>query len=132
MSSSQREDYLSLELCEVLTDEDLVQGGLTPWINDVEVSDVSLVHVDGTQDEEAMLEFSKLETPLHIRTTSTGIIVGHDVKDYPNVPNNWYRNIEEQTRVVEECWKGVDVKMKNGKVRQMKMGFKLKEKEIKV
>lgn len=93
---------------------------------------MNLVHVDGTQDKEAMLELSKLEEPLHFQTHSTEFIVGHDVKDYPNVPNNWYRNIEEQTRVVEECWKGVDVKMKNGKVRQMKMGFKLKEKEIKV
>ena len=33
--------------------------------------------------------------------------------------------------MVEEDWKYVDVKMKNGKVRQMNMGSKLKEKEIK-
>ena len=33
--------------------------------------------------------------------------------------------------MVEEDWKYVDVKMNNGKVRQMKMGFKLEEKEIK-
>ena len=132
MSSSHGEDYLSLEPWEVLTEEEWVQGGLTPWIDDVEVSDVSLVHVDGTQDEEAMLKLSKLETPLHFKTTSTGIIVGHDVKDCPNVPNDWYRNTEEQTRVVEENWKYVDVKMKNNKVRQMKMGSKLEEKEIKV
>ena len=46
---------------------------------------MSLVHVDGTQDEEAMLERSKLEEPLHFKTTSTSIIVSHDVKDYPNV-----------------------------------------------
>ena len=61
MSSSHREDYLSLESCEFLTEEKWVQGGLTPWIDDVEIGDVSLVHVDGTQDEEAMLEFSELE-----------------------------------------------------------------------
>ena len=131
MSSSQREDYLSLEPYEVLTEEEWVQGGLTPWIDDVDVSDVSLVHVYGTQDEEAMLELSNLETPLHFKTTSTGIVVGHDVKDYPNDPNDWYRNIEEQTRVVEENWKYVDVEMKNDKVRQMKMGSILEENEIK-
>ena len=92
-----REDYLSIELGEVLTEEEWVKGGLTPWLDDIELSDVSLVHVDGTQDEEAMLEPALL-----FKTTSTGIIVGHDVKDYPNVPYDWYRLTEEQTRVVEE------------------------------
>ena len=52
-------------------------------------------------------------------------------EDYPNVPPDWYRNIEDQTRVVEEDWKYVDVKMKNGKVRQMNMDAKLEEKDIK-
>ena len=52
---------------------------------------MNLEHVDGTQDEEAMLELSKLEEPLHFKTTSTGIVVGHDVQDYPNVPLYWYR-----------------------------------------
>ena len=49
-----------------------------------------------------MLELSKLEPDLHFKTTSTGIIVGYDVKDYPNVPNDWYRDTGEQTQVVEE------------------------------
>ena len=83
-----REDYLSLEPYEVLTEEEWVQGGLTPWLDDIELSDVSLVHEDGTQDEEAMLEFSKLEPPLHFKTTSTGIIAGHNIKDYPDAPND--------------------------------------------
>ena len=87
-----REDYLSLEPCEVLTEEEWIQGGLTLWIGDVELSDVSLVYVDGSQDEKAMLKLSKLETPLHFKTISTGIIAGHDIKDYLNVPNDWYRN----------------------------------------
>ena len=33
--------------------------------------------------------------------------------------------------MTEGDWKYIDVKMKNGKVRQMKMRFKLEEKEIK-
>ena len=65
-----------------------------------------------------MLKQSKLEELLHFITTSTRIVVGHDVKDYPNVPPDWHRNTEEQTHVSEGDWKYVDVKMKNGKVRQ--------------
>ena len=126
-----REDYLSLESCEVLTEKKWVKGGFTPWLDDIELSDVSLVHVDGTQDEKAMLKLSKLKPVLHFKTTSTSIIGGYDVKDYPNVPNDWYRDTEEQTRVVEEDWKFVDVKMKDGKVRPMKMGSKFDEREIK-
>ena len=37
----------------------------------MKVRNVSLVHVDGAQDEEAILELSKLEEPLHFKTTST-------------------------------------------------------------
>ena len=50
--------------------------GLTPWIYSMEESDVSLVHVDGTQYEEAIMEAEKLEEPLHFKTISTEIIVG--------------------------------------------------------
>ena len=84
--------------------------------------------MDGTQHDEAIMEASKLEEPLHFKTTSTNIVVGHDVKDYPDVPADWYRNKDEQTHVVEKDWRYVDLKLKNGKVRQMKMGSKLEEK----
>ena len=97
----------------------------------MEESDVSLVHVDGTQDEEAIVEAARLEEPLHFKTTSTGIMVGQDVKDYPKVPPDWYRNKNEQTHVSEADRKYVDVTTRNGKVRQMKVGSKLEEKEIK-
>ena len=92
-------------------------------------SGVNLVHVDGTQGEEAMLDLSKLEEPLHFKTTSMGIVVGHDIRDYPYVPPDWYRNTEEQPHMSEGDWKYVAVKMKNGKVRQMKMGSKSEEKK---
>ena len=72
-----------------------------------------------------------LEEPLHFKTTLTRIVVGQDVKDYPKVPADWYRNKYEQTHVTEADWKYVDVTTKNEKVRQMKMGSKLGEKEIK-
>ena len=131
MDSARLEAYALLEPCEVLTKEDWIKGGLTPWVKEVGKVEVGAVHVDGTQEEEVIIEMDKLEEPLHFKTTSTGIMVGHDVKDYPKVPPNWYRSTEEQTHVTEGDWKYVDVTLKSGKVRQMKMGSKLGEAEIK-
>ena len=64
-------------------------------------SDVSLVHVDGTQDKEAIMKAEKLEEHVHFKTTSTGIVVGQDVKNYPKVPADWYRNKDEQIYVIK-------------------------------
>ena len=130
MDSARLEAYSLLEPCEVLTEDEWVKGGLTPWIDDVGEIEVGVVHVDGTQEEEAIIGVEKLEEPLHFKTTSTGILVGHDVKDYPKVPLDWYRNTEEQTHVTEEEWKYVDATFKSGKVRHMKMGSKLGDEEI--
>ena len=113
--SSRGKDYLSLEPCEVLTEEEWILGGLTPWVDSVDKGEINAIHVDGTQDDEAILGASKLEEPLHFKTTSTGIIVGHDIKDYPNVPVDWYKNKDQQTHVSEEDWRHVDVRTKNGK-----------------
>ena len=77
----------------------------TPWVDEVGEMEVGVVHVDGTQEEEAIIEVEKLEEPLHFKMTSTGISVGHDVKDYPKVPPDWYRNTEEQTHVTDGDWK---------------------------
>ena len=44
---SNTEDYVLLEPCEVLTEEEWLQGGLTPWIDGIEEGDVNVVHVDG-------------------------------------------------------------------------------------
>ena len=68
--------------------------------------------------------------PLHFKTISTGILVGHDVKDYLKVHPDWYKNTQEQTHVTNEDWKYVDVTLKSGKVRQMNMGYKLVDEEI--
>ena len=86
MDGSRKEEYSLLEPCEVLTEEEWLQGELTPWVDGIEECSVSLVHVDGTQDEKALLEAAKLEEPLHFKTTLTGIVVGQDVKNYPKVP----------------------------------------------
>ena len=125
MDTARLEAYSLLEPCEVLTKEEWVKGGLTPWVNEVSEMEVGVVHVDGTQEEEVIIEVEKLEEPLHFKTTSTGILVGHDVKDYPKDPPDWYRNTEEQTHVTDGDWKYVDVTLKSGKVRHMKMGSKL-------
>ena len=84
--SARNEKYSLLEPCEVLTEEEWILGGLIPWVDIMEKSNVSLVHVDGTQDEKAIMEAEKLEEPLHFKTTSTGIVVGQDIKDYSKVP----------------------------------------------
>ena len=84
--SLRSEKYSLLEPCEVLTEEKWILGGLIPWVDSVEDSDVSLVHVDGSYDEEAIVKAARLEEPLHFKTTSTGIVIGQDVKDYPKVP----------------------------------------------
>ena len=90
--SARSKEYPLLEPCEVLTEEEWILGGLTPWVVCVDDSDVNLVHVDGTQDDKAIVEASKLEEPLHFKTTSTGIVVGQDVKDDPHLPADGYRN----------------------------------------
>ena len=123
--------YALLEACEVPTREEWVKGGLTLWVDEIEKKEIGAVHVNDTLKEGAIIEMDKLEEPLHFKTTSTGILVGHDVKDYPKVPPDWYRNTEEQTHVTEGDWKYVKVTLKSGNVRQMKMGSKLGDAEIK-
>ena len=92
---------------------------------------MSVVHVNGIQDKEAIIGTARLEKILHFKTTSRGIMAGQDVKDYPKVHPDWYRNKDEQSHVSEANWRYVDVKTKNGKVRQTTMGSKLREREIK-
>ena len=69
------------EPCEVMTEEEWLQGGLTPWVDDVVKMDAFAVEVDGTLEVEVLPDKSLLEKPLHFKTTSTGITVGEDVKD---------------------------------------------------
>ena len=49
----------------------------------MEESDVSLVHMDGTQDGEVIIEAEKLEEPLHFKTTRQLIFeaVTHEIKN---------------------------------------------------
>lgn len=86
------------------------------------------MHMDGTQEAEILLDALWLENPLHFKTTSTSITVGEDVKDYPHIPADWYRNTHEQTHVAQADWKQVEVK--TGEVRQMRMGAQLSNEEV--
>ena len=63
MDSARLEAYSLLELCEVLTEEEWVKGGLTRWVDEVGEMEVGVVHVDGTQEKEAIIEVEKLEEP---------------------------------------------------------------------
>ena len=65
------EEYALLEPCEVLTEDEWLQGGLTSWIDVIEEGEINVVHVDGTQDEEAIINTSKLAEPLHFVTKNS-------------------------------------------------------------
>ena len=69
MDSARLEAYSLLEPCEVLTEEEWVIEGLPPWVDKIGEIEVGVVHVDGTQEEEAIIEVEKLEEPLHFKTT---------------------------------------------------------------
>ena len=60
------------------------------------------------------MKAEKLEEPLHFKTMSTGIVVGQDVKDYPKIPTDWYRNKDEQVHVTEADWNYVDFPIRVG------------------
>ena len=87
---------------------------MTPCVDSVEESDINLVHVDGTQEKDAIMEIEKLEEHLLFKTTSTEIVVGQDVKDYSHVPTDWYKNKDEQVDVMETRYNYVDVPIKLG------------------
>ena len=74
---------------------------LTHWVVSLEESDASPVYEEGIHDEEAIVKTAKLEELLHFKTTSTKIVVGQDVKDYPKMPMDWYRNKDEQAHITE-------------------------------
>ena len=71
--SARSEKYSLLEPCEVLIEEEWILGGLTPWVDDAEESDVNLVHMDGTQDEKAIVEAVKLEDFCNLRLRQWGL-----------------------------------------------------------
>lgn len=79
------EDELSVESCEDLDEEGLISGKLTFWVGSEHELEMDEMDVDGTQDDETILEASKLEEPLQFNTISTGVMLGEDVDDYPNV-----------------------------------------------
>ena len=119
-----------LEPCEILIEEEWVQGGLTPWIDDVREEEALAVNVDGTHDVKILLDGSLLENPLHFKIASMGIMIGKDVKDYPHVPADWYRNTTEQSHVTEAYWKHLEARTKKGEVMKMRVGSQLSQEEV--
>ena len=96
-------NYASLEPCEVLTEEEWILGGLTPWVDSVDEGEINVIHVDGTQDDEAILEASKLEEPLHFKPRLRGLSL---VKMSKITQMCWRIGIETKTSQVM-CWKGI-------------------------
>ena len=99
---------------QVLTEEEWILGGLTPWVDSVDGSEINTIHVDSTQDDIAILEASTLEEQLQFKTTSTGIIVGQDVKNYSNVSADWYESDDDQTHSSKEETNYFDSPLKVG------------------
>ena len=40
----------------MLIEEEWILEGLTPWVDSVDDGEINLVYVDGTQDDEAIIE----------------------------------------------------------------------------
>ena len=89
------------------------------------------VHVDDTLKIEVLPDKSLLDNPLHFKTKFTWITVGEDVKDYPYVPPDWYRNTTEQSHVSDSYWKHMEVTTKTDEVKKIKVGVQMLEPEIK-
>ena len=98
----------------MLTKEEWILEGLTPWVDSMKEMDVSLIHVDGTQDQEAIMEAEKLDEPLHFKTTWTGSVVGQGVKDYPKIPVDWYINKDVHVHITEADYNYLDVPIRVG------------------
>ena len=96
------EDELSVESCEDLDEEGLISGKLTFWIGREEEFEFDEMNMDETQDDETMLEASKLEEPLQLNTTCTGVILGEDVDDYLKISMKSYESDGNQTQSSEE------------------------------
>ena len=102
--NSRVEEYSLLEPCEVLIEEEWIRGGLTHWVDNLDDDEVNVIHIDGTQEEEDIMEASRLEEPLLFKTSFTELVVGRYVKDSPNMPADWYKNKDDQTHLTEEEW----------------------------
>lgn len=81
-----KEGAHTVEQCELLEEDDWVRGGLTLLFDDVAKENVFAIKVDGTQELDVLPDNTPLENLLHFKTTSIGIKVGENVKDYCRAP----------------------------------------------
>ena len=61
-----------------------------------------------------MIKAFKLEEPLHFKTTSTSIVIGHNVHDYSDVLSDSYKNKDAQVNLMKANYDYVDVPIKVG------------------
>ena len=87
MREERREWSHFLEHCKIFFKEDWMQGGLIPYLDGVEENDEVTGEIDGIQEVERLPDNGLLKNS-YFKTTSTKIMVGGDVKDYPHVPTD--------------------------------------------
>lgn len=58
-------------------------------------------------------------------------MIAKDVKNYTQVPTNWYKNTMEESHVAETDWKYVELGINIGKIKHLKMNSKLEQSKIK-
>lgn len=85
---------------------------------------MQLSNVDTILDEEALI------SPLHFRTTSTGIQAGEDLPIYPPIPKDWYKGPTEQLHANLKDWQELDVSYEGEEPRLIKVGAQLTPKEL--
>ena len=100
-------------------------------VDDISYEDVCEVTLDGTQLStlESILDEEALISPLHFRTTSSGLQVGNDLSIYPPIPNDWYKGPTEQPHASPTDWQEMDISFEGEEPRMIKVGKQLTKEE---
>ncbi|KAG0572008.1 hypothetical protein KC19_VG061300 [Ceratodon purpureus] len=101
-------------------------------VDDISYKDVCEVTLDGTQLStlESILDEEALISPLHFRTTASGLQVGNDLPIYPPIPNDWYKGPTEQPHASPTDWQEMDISFEGEEPRMIKVGKQLTKEEL--
>lgn len=105
---------------------------LAVLVDDIHYEDVCGVTLDGTQlsNLDPILDEEILISPLHFKSTSSGITVGNDLPIYPPIPNDWYKGPTEQPHASPKDWQQIDVSFEGEEPRMIKIGSQLTREEL--
>lgn len=107
-----------------------VNHDLATLVDNIVYEDVYQLQKDGTQlDDIDILMDQELVLTLRFKITSSGIMVGSEVPQYPSISRDWYRGPIEQSHVHHQDWKELDVSHPHEIPRFIKMGVQLIDEE---